>query len=221
MKSDDSKIMMRIVIAYLSRAEAAIFRKKVAWKTLGLDDYPKIVKNPMDLGTIKRNLEAGKYKDSNDVANDIRLVWSNCMAYNQDGSEIYHLADSFARSFEAAYRSLRNMDQSDKDPEAVPTIDERIKLTYDLFKISDLEMGRILTIIEEEQSHALSKKKNNNDDILINIDFLAQKPILFHRIADLVQASIASEGSTKATTTAITDNNYNGSAMDTTAMEIS
>lgn len=28
------------------------FREPVAWKEWGLDDYPKIIKQPMDLGTI-------------------------------------------------------------------------------------------------------------------------------------------------------------------------
>ena len=42
----------------------------------------------MDLGTIKKNLEADKYESVEDVANDIRLVWTNCMLYNRDGSEV-------------------------------------------------------------------------------------------------------------------------------------
>jgi hypothetical protein len=34
----------------------------VDWKLLGLSDYPLLVKNPMDLGTIKKQLLMGKYK---------------------------------------------------------------------------------------------------------------------------------------------------------------
>ena len=113
---EDSRIMMKIVCALISRPESVIFRKPVAWKKLGLDDYPDIVKKPMDLGTIKRNLEKGDYyKNYRDVANDIRKVWSNCMAYNQDGSEIYHLADIFSRKFEEAYSQIRTSNEPDNE----------------------------------------------------------------------------------------------------------
>ena len=61
------------------------------WKNLGLFDYLEIVKKPMDLGTVKRRLEEDKYDDIVDVATDIRLVWTNCMLYNRDGSEVNNL----------------------------------------------------------------------------------------------------------------------------------
>ena len=33
----------------------------------------------MDLGTVKKKLEKGKYHDVSEAADDIRLVWKNCM----------------------------------------------------------------------------------------------------------------------------------------------
>ena len=45
----------------------------------------------MDLGQIKRGIEAGKYSNIEQAANDIRLVWSNCMLYNRDGSEVTNI----------------------------------------------------------------------------------------------------------------------------------
>ncbi len=35
------------------------FLEPVAWKDLELIDYPQIVKNPMDLGTVKNRLVTG------------------------------------------------------------------------------------------------------------------------------------------------------------------
>ena len=184
---EDSRVMMKIVCALISRPESAIFRKPVAWKKLGLDDYPDIVKNPMDLGTIKRNLEKGDYyKNYQDVANDIRKVWLNCMAYNQDGSEIYHLADIFSRKFEEAYSSIRT--SKEEDYERVPTIDERIAFSYEVFRLPSAELGYILTIIEDKCQEALSKRKGS-DDILINVDYLCQKPAIFHEVVDVIKNS--------------------------------
>lgn len=59
------------------------FREPVDWKEMGLLDYPMIIKKPMDLGTVKKRLERGEYRTPEEAANDIRLIWSNCMLYNQ------------------------------------------------------------------------------------------------------------------------------------------
>jgi len=54
----------------------------VLWEEWGLDDYPLKVKEPMDLGTIKTNLEKKIYTDLEVFLKDMKLVWSNCMVYN-------------------------------------------------------------------------------------------------------------------------------------------
>jgi hypothetical protein len=39
------------------------FRDPVPWKELGLNDYPEIIKKPMDLRTCRKNMVKGKYKN--------------------------------------------------------------------------------------------------------------------------------------------------------------
>ena len=41
--------------------EAYDFLAPVDFKALGLDDYPHIIKNPIDLGTIGKKLKQGQY----------------------------------------------------------------------------------------------------------------------------------------------------------------
>ena len=55
---------------------------------MGLADYFDIIKNPMDLGTVKKNLKANKYKFVEEFLADIELIWDNCKAYNAEGSVI-------------------------------------------------------------------------------------------------------------------------------------
>ena len=57
-------------------------------KALGLDDYPSIVKHPMDVSTIKKNLKNIKYSTLQEIFNDIQLIWDNCKLYNMEGSVI-------------------------------------------------------------------------------------------------------------------------------------
>ncbi len=54
----------------------------------------------------KQKLLNKEYKTLEDAARDIRLIWTNCITYNQDGSEFYQLADSFARRFEEKYAEV-------------------------------------------------------------------------------------------------------------------
>lgn len=52
------------------------------WQEWGLKDYPKVIKHPMDLGTVKAKLEKGQYKHPKEFKHDVSLVWNNCMTYN-------------------------------------------------------------------------------------------------------------------------------------------
>jgi hypothetical protein len=80
--------MYKIVCSMISRPESMAFREPVQWKLLGLIDYLDVIKQPMDLGTIKIGIEKRKYETLADIAYDVRLVWRNCMTYNRDGSEV-------------------------------------------------------------------------------------------------------------------------------------
>ena len=73
------------------------FRDPVPWKDLGLNDYPEIIKRPMDLSTCRKNMVKQKYKSYSELFNDLQLIWDNCKTYNIAGSEIYILAETMER----------------------------------------------------------------------------------------------------------------------------
>ena len=60
----------------------------------------------MDLGTAKKKIMDRKYKTLQQAAEDIRLVWSNCMTYNADGSDFFVLAQGLAKKWEDKYQKL-------------------------------------------------------------------------------------------------------------------
>ena len=101
------KRIMKIVNSLLARQDCAPFREPVDWRGLELYDYPQIITKMMDLGTIKRKLERNQYITTHLCALDIKLVWSNCMKYNADGSDFWLLAKSYSRRFDDRYRKLR------------------------------------------------------------------------------------------------------------------
>ena len=185
--------MLKILCSTIARPESFVFREPVDWKALELHDYTDIVKEPRDLGTIKKKLESGGYDNVDEVAKDVRLVWSNCMLYNRDGSEYYHLADAFAKAFEEAYAALRKLVGAGdfKDDNRVPSVEDKTALSYDIFKIDNADMARVLTMIEEDSPAALARK-SAADEVLINIDALS--PACFSKVNAFVLSSLINGG---------------------------
>lgn len=50
-----------------------------------LQDYFTIIKNPMDMGTIKKRLESNFYTSAKDCISDFNLMFTNCYVYNKPG----------------------------------------------------------------------------------------------------------------------------------------
>ena len=60
--------------------------------TKEVPNYLSVISEPMDLGTVKRKLNDGKYRSSNDWVNDIMKIWSNAEKFNQQGNPINEIA---------------------------------------------------------------------------------------------------------------------------------
>jgi len=50
-----------------NRQEAEPFLEPVEWEFFGLSDYPEIIKNPMDLGTIQKKIGGRKVPHSRKI----------------------------------------------------------------------------------------------------------------------------------------------------------
>mmetsp|Transcript_21403 Transcript_21403/g.34619 ORF Transcript_21403/g.34619 Transcript_21403/m.34619 type:complete len:368 (-) Transcript_21403:86-1189(-) len=112
---------LQLLTAIQSRSDAEVFLHPVDWKTLGLDDYPKIIKQPMDLGTVERKLTNGKYKDIDGFAKDMRLIWDNTMTYNVEGSDIHRDALSLSNMFNRKFKDIEEFERKQKESAAEST----------------------------------------------------------------------------------------------------
>ncbi|KAF1951043.1 Bromodomain-containing protein [Byssothecium circinans] len=55
---------------------------------LNIPSYLKIIKKPMDFGTIEKNLREGQYQSAKDFYADAQLVFANCFKFNPEGDEV-------------------------------------------------------------------------------------------------------------------------------------
>jgi hypothetical protein len=89
-----------VIKTLFTKRESELFSEPVPWESLGLYDYLDIVKVPMDLGTVLKNLENKKYFKIEDCVADIRLIWNNSLLYNLPGSKVYIIAKFMSTTFE-------------------------------------------------------------------------------------------------------------------------
>uniref|UniRef100_A0A2K5IMC1 Bromodomain testis-specific protein n=1 Tax=Colobus angolensis palliatus TaxID=336983 RepID=A0A2K5IMC1_COLAP len=82
------------------------FYNPVDVNALGLHNYYDIVKNPMDLGTIKEKMDNQEYKDAYKFAADVRLMFMNCYKYNPPDHEVVTMARMLQDVFEKHFSKI-------------------------------------------------------------------------------------------------------------------
>ncbi|KAG6405072.1 hypothetical protein SASPL_132654 [Salvia splendens] len=99
-KAECSKLLKELVDRRLAQA----FTKPV--DLIKTPDYFKKIKNPMDLGTIKRNLERNMYSDAKEFADDMVLTFRNAMLYHSPTNEVYRNARLLNCNFKRRWEIL-------------------------------------------------------------------------------------------------------------------
>uniref|UniRef100_A0A2D4IAK0 Bromo domain-containing protein n=1 Tax=Micrurus lemniscatus lemniscatus TaxID=129467 RepID=A0A2D4IAK0_MICLE len=59
--------------------------------------YHSIVQRPMDLSTIKKNIENGLIRTTAEFQRDIMLMFQNAVMYNSSDHDVYHMAVEMQR----------------------------------------------------------------------------------------------------------------------------
>ncbi|KAL0112326.1 hypothetical protein PUN28_011984 [Cardiocondyla obscurior] len=75
------------------------FQQPVDAKKLNLPDYHKIIKKPMDLGTIKKRLENSYYWSGKECIQDFNTMFTNCYVYNKPGEDVVVMAQALEKLF--------------------------------------------------------------------------------------------------------------------------
>ncbi|XP_016298315.1 CREB-binding protein-like isoform X2 [Sinocyclocheilus anshuiensis] len=93
-------LMPTLESLYRQDPESLPFRQPVDPILLGIPDYFDIVKNPMDLSTIKRKLDTGQYQEPWQYVDDVWLMFNNAWLYNRKTSRVYKYCSKLAEVFE-------------------------------------------------------------------------------------------------------------------------
>jgi len=152
-------------------------------------DYPAIIKTPMDLGTILKKVQKKKYSTLYQCGEDVRLVWTNCMLYNQDGSDFYKLAENLKRHFDQKYNKLLQdigaaaaaQAKAKADSTAAAesaaasskvSLQEKRNMAKQLYQITKEDLGKFLIEVEGKCPAAI-KRNATEDELELNIDAIS------------------------------------------------
>lgn len=98
--------MMYLVDQLLNLDKARFFHNPVDPVRDGVPHYLEIIKDPMDLGTIKRKLLSGEYAREEEVGEDINRTFSNAMIFNPVGHPVYLEAKALLTKFETEFPKI-------------------------------------------------------------------------------------------------------------------
>jgi len=107
----------QLVKSLMKRSQGVHFSRPLEWKKMGLTDYPKLVKDPMDLGTISERTSKGYYSRLEQFAHDVRLVWKNAFIFNPSDSVYFKAAKTLSDVFEKRIEELEKETESAAPPD--------------------------------------------------------------------------------------------------------
>ena len=97
-------VLLRKIVEHRSNRE--IFNSPVDVVALNIPKYRDIIKQPMDLGTIRRKLENQKYTHHTMFADDVHLVFENARTFNPKTHPVHEAATDLLSNFQTEYFKL-------------------------------------------------------------------------------------------------------------------
>ncbi|CAF4739438.1 unnamed protein product, partial [Rotaria sp. Silwood2] len=91
-----------IINKLLDDKDSRPFRQPVDPIALNIQDYPIIIKHPMDISTMHNKLLRGEYKTPLEFCDDAWLMFNNAWLYNKKGTSIYKICTKLSEIFAEA-----------------------------------------------------------------------------------------------------------------------
>ncbi|CDY19175.1 BnaC05g13760D [Brassica napus] len=158
------KKCLNLLTKLMKHKDGWVFNVPVDAKGFGLHDYHTIVKEPMDLGTVKAKLGEGLYESPLEFAEDVRLTFNNAILYNPVGHEVHSMAKFLLSMFEEKWAPIEEAPVDIRDL----TMDEKRRLSEEL---QDLPYDKLETVVQivKKSNPELSQQ---DDEIELDIDSL-------------------------------------------------
>ncbi|EJD04035.1 Bromodomain-containing protein [Fomitiporia mediterranea MF3/22] len=141
---------------------ASPFYEPVDAVKLGIPHYPKIVKRPMDLGTMRKKLDNREYPNAAKFKEDFALMIRNCMAFNPVGTAVHDAGVEIQRVFEEKWSHLPPLkvpSEDEDEDEDEDSDDDRIRAIADLEARIETMRGNLAALKNQAKKKVKKEKR--------------------------------------------------------------
>ena len=142
----------------VNRPDSYEFLRPVDYKGLGLLDYPVIIKKPMDLSTVKKNLKNAVYSTTDQALADLMLIWENCKLYNPAELLVHQQAvkmEEHMLEYLAEHAWDVPLKRSRADARAPLTYQRKLDLIEGLCALPEDELGKVVDTLLKQCPRAV------------------------------------------------------------------
>ncbi|KAF8641126.1 hypothetical protein AX17_000768 [Amanita inopinata Kibby_2008] len=144
-------------------AIASPFYEPVDWVKLDLPTYPKVIKKPMDLSTMRKKLENHEYPNAQKFFDDFKLMIRNCFNFNPVGTPVNQAGIELQKLFDDKWKNLpqlHEVSEEEEDEEEEDNSEEERQRTIAMME-SQIETmkGSIAALKGAKQPKDKKKKK--------------------------------------------------------------
>lgn len=130
---------------------------------LNCPSYFKVIKNPMDLGTIQEKFNSNQYETADDFEADVRLVFKNCYKFNPEGSPVNMMGHRLEALFDKKWAD-RPVPAPSPPPESESEEDSDVSMSELDFhdpaiKFLEEQLERMQKDLERMKKEAIQKAK--------------------------------------------------------------
>ncbi|KAI8541360.1 hypothetical protein RHMOL_Rhmol08G0054300 [Rhododendron molle] len=162
-----------------------VFNTPVDVVKFNIPDYFTVIKNPMDLGTIKSKIASSEYSSPLDFAADVRLTFSNAMTYNQPGNDVHFMADTLCKFFEVRWKviekKLTKTSQPSQEKSSLREEKEAIK------PLPPTKRRKIVTVPQEVMPHPEKRTMTEEEKHKLSRDLEASLGDLPDKIVEFLK----------------------------------
>jgi bromodomain-containing factor 1 len=114
-----------LLVRYHDLVALLVLLGLVDWQKMDLN-YPKVVRKPMDLATIRKKLDNGEYPGPQNFYENFKLMIRNCFNFNPTGTPVNIAGSDLQRLFDEKWMNLPPLraDDSEEDEDEVEDSEE-------------------------------------------------------------------------------------------------
>ncbi|CAN4087949.1 unnamed protein product [Withania somnifera] len=139
----------------MSHQHGWVFNSPVDVVKLKIPDYFTVIKQPMDLGTIRSKLHSGEYLSPLKFAADVRLTFKNALTYNPPGNDVHIMAQTLSKFFEVRWKPIEKrylvIIETETDTPLVLPPSKKKKIAPPENKVKPEPVKRVMSDVEKHK----------------------------------------------------------------------